>query len=129
MSMQPGFTPAAQFASDARLINLADRFVLPGLIDLHMHLAISMNVDPATLSSEARLALATAGHAARLLQAGVTTVRDVGDNTGVTLAVRDAIAAGKLPGPRIFPAGRRSEEGRVGEACVRTCSSPWSASH
>lgn len=106
MSMQPGFAPAVQFASDARLINLSDRFVLPGLIDLHMHLAISMNVDPATLSSESRLALATAGHAARLLQAGVTTVRDVGDNTGVTLAVRDAIADGKLPGPRIFAAGR-----------------------
>src|SRR3546814_1183182 len=113
MSMQPGFTPAAQFASDARLINLADRFVLPGLIDLHMHLAISMNVDPATLSSEARLALATAGHAARLLQAGVTTVRDVGDNTGVTLAVRDAIADGHLDQKNTRPNSRHKWSSRI----------------
>lgn len=103
-AVEPGLTPAGE--SGARLIDLSDRYVLPGLIDLHMHLAIAMNADAATVASESRLALATAAYARRLLRAGVTTVRDVGDNTRVTLAVRDAIASGDLPGPRIHAAGR-----------------------
>lgn len=90
----------------ARLVDLSDRYVLPGLIDLHMHLAIDMGADSATVASESRLALATAAYVQRLLKAGVTTVRDVGDNTGVTFAVRDAIAAGELAGPRVYAAGR-----------------------
>ncbi|MEP6633617.1 MAG: amidohydrolase family protein [Luteimonas sp.] len=105
-SMQAGFSPASAFGANARLIDLSHQFVLPGLIDLHMHLAIMMNADPQTVGSEPRLALAAAGYAKKLLEAGVTTVRDVGDNTGVTFALRDAFASGELPGPRLFAAGR-----------------------
>ena len=73
----------------ARLVDLRDKFVLPGLIDSHVH-----------LDSDA------GGNAAKTLMAGFTTVRNLGDGTGATLALRDAIAAGELPGPRIIDAGR-----------------------
>lgn len=106
VSVKPGFQPAEDFGPDARLIDLKDRFVLPGLIDLHKHLAILMDADPKTTSSRERLALAAAAAARAVLEAGVTTVRDAGDNSGVLFAVRDAIGAGEIPGPRILAAGR-----------------------
>lgn len=106
LSVEAGFRPAGTYGSGARLVDLSDKYLLPGLIDLHMHLAIIMDSDAATNASEARLALAAAGYARRLLDAGVTTVRDVGDNSGVTLALRDAIARGDVAGPRIVAAGR-----------------------
>jgi imidazolonepropionase-like amidohydrolase len=52
------------------------------------------------------LTLATIAVAKAALDSGVTTLRDVGDNVGVTFAVRDAINAGLMQGPRIFAAGR-----------------------
>ena len=106
VSVESGFRSPGTYGEGARLVDLSDKYLLPGLIDLHMHLAIIMDSDAATNASEARLALAAAGYARRLLDAGVTTVRDVGDNTGVTLALRDAIARGDVPGPRIVAAGR-----------------------
>ena len=105
-AIDAGFVPAARYGSDARLVDLSRHYVLPGLIDLHMHLAIAMDADTATVASPARLVLLAAGYARQLLDAGVTSVRDVGDNSGVTYALRDAIAAGQVPGPRIFAAGR-----------------------
>lgn len=90
----------------ARIVDLSDAYVLPGLIDAHMHLAIDMQADTTTSTSEARLALSTAAYARRLLRAGVTTVRDVGDNGGTVYAVRDAINQGLIEGPRILAAGR-----------------------
>lgn len=105
-ALHPGFRPAAEFGPDARPVDLSGAFVLPGLIDLHVHLAIDANADAATSRSPERLALSAAAYAVRLLGAGVTTVRDVGDNSGVTLALRDAFARNLLPGPRVFAAGR-----------------------
>ncbi|MGO1068986.1 amidohydrolase family protein [Lysobacter sp. CA199] len=102
--LQPGLEPNIE--PGARVIDLSDAHVLPGLIDVHMHLAIDSDVDPVTFASPARMALATAAYARRLLRAGITTVRDVGDNSGVTYAVRDAIDRGDLQGPRILAAGR-----------------------
>ena len=106
VSVEPGFRSPGIHGKGARLVDLSDKYLLPGLIDLHMHLAISMHADAETAASQARLVLAAAGFARRLLDAGVTTIRDVGDNTGVTLALRDAIARGDVPGPRIVAAGR-----------------------
>lgn len=106
VAVDPGRRPASDYGKDAREIDLSDAYVMPGLIDLHMHLAIAMDADPITSTSPARTALSSAGYAARLLDAGVTTVRDVGDNGGVAFALRDAIARGDVPGPRIFAAGR-----------------------
>lgn len=106
VAMHAGFDLAGSNSDKMRIIDLSDRFVMPGLIDAHMHLAIDMHAEATITSSEARMALAVAAYSRQLLNAGVTTVRDVGDNTRVTLAVRDAIADGELAGPRIIAAGR-----------------------
>jgi imidazolonepropionase-like amidohydrolase len=86
--------------------------VLPGLIDLHTHLAdgaIDPNEsDPAAplKSSEARTILKGAKAASIELRCGFTTVRDVGVYRGLTdVALRDSINAGEVEGPRMFVAG------------------------
>ena len=52
-------------------------------------------------------------YAQRTLQAGFTTVRDLGDSFLASLALRDAINAGKVPGPRIFAAGSCANKSRM----------------
>jgi len=83
--------------------------VLPGLIDLHTHLADvgeSSDVAAPIKTSPQATALLGAAHARATLDAGFTTVRDVGTYRGLTdVALRDAIAAGEVPGPRMFVAG------------------------
>jgi imidazolonepropionase-like amidohydrolase len=95
--------------ADATVVDLRNRFVLPGLIDSHVHLA----TDKAGIERQlARISQSTADaayeaavNARKTLAAGFTTVRNLGDPENVVLALRDAIAAGKLPGPRILDAG------------------------
>jgi imidazolonepropionase-like amidohydrolase len=101
-----GYQPADRYGAEARLVDLKDRFVLPGLIDLHKHISMPIDGDRQTLSSETRLALLSAAIARATLHAGVTTVRDIGDNVGVTFAVRDAINSGVMEGSRVIAAGR-----------------------
>jgi imidazolonepropionase-like amidohydrolase len=105
-AVENGYQPVERYGAEARLVDLKERFVLPGLIDLHKHISMPLDEDATTLASEGRLALMTAAVAKATLDAGVTTLRDVGDNVGVTFAVRDAINAGVIVGPRIFAAGR-----------------------
>ena len=83
--------------------------VLPGLIDLHTHLADAGQSADLALplkTSSAATALIGAHNARLTLEAGFTTVRDVGTYRGLTdIALRDAINAGHVPGPRMFVAG------------------------
>ncbi len=84
-------------------------WLLPGLIDCHVHLTIPTELaDPAAGANrtDAAVALYTAKAAERTLQAGVTTARDVGGWNYVEMAVRDAIDQGLATGPRLFLAGR-----------------------
>lgn len=106
VAVDKGYQPAQRYGADAQLIELKDRFVLPGLIDLHKHISLPLEADEHTMSSESRLTLAAASIAKAVLDAGVTTLRDTGDNVGVTFALRDAINSGWVPGPRILAAGR-----------------------
>lgn len=93
----------------AELIDLREQFVLPGLIDCHVHLdsdrAGEAGLLEALTNSDAYFAYEAAVNARKTLEAGFTTVRNLGNDGGVILALRDAIAAGKLPGPRILDAG------------------------
>jgi imidazolonepropionase-like amidohydrolase len=93
----------------ARLWDLRDRFVLPGLIDSHVHLASDRAGAEGQLANVtdgvAKGAYEAAWNARKTLDAGFTTVRNLGDTGGVTLALRDAIAAGWAIGPRIVDAG------------------------
>ncbi|MEU9981715.1 amidohydrolase family protein [Streptomyces sp. NPDC050856] len=85
-----------------------DGTLLPGLIDAHVHLALDAGPDPVTALCEADDATLLAGmarRARRLLDTGVTTARDLGDRDGLAVRLRDDIAAGRLPGPRVLSAG------------------------
>ena len=106
VSVADGFHPADPGAT---LIDLRDKYVLPGLIDSHVHLTsdaggIAGQLEEMTLSPAAQ-AFNAQVNGMKTLRAGFTTVRNLGDGDGVTLALRDAIAAGKAKGPRIVDAG------------------------
>ena len=101
--------PSAEPAATDTVVDLAGCWLVPGLIDCHVHLTQPTDVpDPAAAASrsDAAVALFTAVAARRTLDAGVTTVRDVGGWNYVEMAVRDAIRAGQIDGPRMFLAGR-----------------------
>lgn len=92
----------------AMVIELADATCLPGLIDSHTHL--TFQTSPTGYSDQFRwnvadYAVRSTAYALRTLQAGFTTVRNLGDGEGESIALRNAINAGALPGPRIFTAG------------------------
>ncbi len=94
----------------AHVIDLKDSYVLPGLIDSHVHLAsdaggVAAQLEEVTKSAAA-MAYQAADNARKTLMAGFTTVRNLGDGEdGVVLALRDAINAGIATGPRILDAG------------------------
>ena len=105
-AVQDGFTKPGEGAT---LIDLRDRFVLPGLIDSHVHLTsdrAGVEGQLANVSESAALRSFEAAWSARkTLEAGFTTVRNLGSGDGITLALRDAIAKGWAIGPRIVDAG------------------------
>jgi imidazolonepropionase-like amidohydrolase len=106
VSVTDGFLEAP---AGARLLDLRDRFVLPGLIDSHVHLVSDAGGEAGLIeevrSSDGIAALRAAWNARKTLMAGFTTVRNLGDGTGATLALRDAIQEGWVDGPRIIDAG------------------------
>ncbi len=99
-----------QAPAGAKVIDLGNRFVLPGLIDSHVHLDSDSGGEAAFIegftSSPGTSALRAQWNGMKTLNAGFTTVRNLGDGSGATLALRDAIAAGWVQGPRIVDAGR-----------------------
>ena len=100
------FVPAPE---GTRLIDLKDRFVLPGLIDSHVHLSSDRAGNEGLLAnftdSPQLSAYETYWNAQKTLRAGFTTVRNLGDE-GATLALREAIARGWVMGPTIVDAGQ-----------------------
>ena len=94
---------------DVRVVDLRDAYVVPGLIDSHVHLTNEFSPTSrmkALSDSEVDAALEAAFHAKKTLLAGFTTVQDVGGPNEAIFSLRDAIRAGKLPGPRIRASGR-----------------------
>lgn len=93
---------------DERLIDLSDRFVLPGLIDMHVHLGVDDNLLRARLEVSGRdyedTFLMAQRNARVTLEAGFTTVRDLGGDGRLTGTLRDAVASRDIAGPTIIPA-------------------------
>jgi len=103
-----GFVAAASVSGDATLIDLSDKFVLPGLMDMHVHLLNELGPNSRTDTlyvTTSMQALKGAMHAKRTLDAGFTTVRDLGGEPEAIYALRDAIENGYVQGPRIIAAG------------------------
>ncbi|HTU99467.1 MAG TPA: amidohydrolase family protein [Luteitalea sp.] len=92
----------------ATVIDLGDVTLAPGLIDLHTHLTMDIEgnwVMREVTETAVDSALRGARNARRTVEAGFTTVRDVGSADFADVALGKAIAAGFVPGPRIVPAG------------------------
>lgn len=91
-----------------KVVDLKSSFVLPGLIDSHVHITSqtgpTSRLDEVTQSS-AQQAMDGARYAKRTLMAGFTTVADLGGDNDAVFALRAATAAGDVPGPRIIAAG------------------------
>ena len=93
----------------AKVIDLRDKYVLPGLVDSHVHLTsdtggVLAQLEQVQLTPAAK-AFNALTNAQKTLSAGFTTVRNLGDRDGVTLALRDAIRDGQVVGPNIVDAG------------------------
>ena len=94
--------------SDDKYIDLSGYTVLPGLIDMHVHLGSEYNKnsfqEKITLNA-GDYAIRAVANAEKTLKAGFTTVRNLGDSDGVTISLRNAIKKGIVSGPRIFSSG------------------------
>lgn len=91
-----------------KVVDLKDSFVLPGLIDSHVHLTHEQSPNSrlnAVTRGPADEALVGAGFARKTLMAGFTTVADLGADNKAIFALRDGIKRGDVPGPRIIAAG------------------------
>ena len=89
-------------------IDLKNKFILPGLIDLHVHIESEQSPNRYAskfINNEADVAFEAARYAETTLMSGFTTVRDLG-GTGVNVSLRNAINKGIAKGPRIFTAGK-----------------------
>ncbi len=102
-------TPGFKSENDLKPIDLKSAYVLPGLIDSHVHLTNENGPDARIKEFEdsaVDAAFDGAAYAWRTLQAGFTTVQDVGGGNDTVFGLRDAIAKGKIPGPRMRASGQ-----------------------
>jgi imidazolonepropionase-like amidohydrolase len=142
--VRSGYLDASEFADESsgdvvEYLDLKSHHVLPGLMDMHVHLSFEFDVDGQASHGAAGeyseqhksqkddvYAFATAiGNATKTLQAGYTTVRNVGSSGWHIFALRDAINDGNMTGPRIYTSGHTirvgADDGAGACASVETC--------
>jgi imidazolonepropionase-like amidohydrolase len=106
---------AGDAGSGARIVDLGDATLMPGLIDAHTHLSAPIATttylhaletpDKPLGDSVAEAAILSVRNAQAMLRNGFTTIRDVGGSSGIDLAMRNAVARGYVVGPRILASG------------------------
>lgn len=100
--------PRASLPLSADVVDLGDATMLPGLIDVHQHLAFDASTDPVVrldADDDGALLLRMRLAARRALAVGVTTIRDLGDRNYLSLTLRDWFLDGNEVGPRIVASG------------------------
>jgi imidazolonepropionase-like amidohydrolase len=100
---------AERDAPSGTTLRLDGLTLLPGLINCHVHLCFGGEADPGTAmvrEAFAATVIKAAMRARQTVEAGVTTVRDLGGRDYAELSVRDAIRSGTIPGPRVLCAGK-----------------------
>ncbi len=104
-----GVVPEGRAPAGPTVLHLDGLTVLPGLINCHVHFCLGGEPDPARVLLEdppATRVIKAVLRARQTVEAGVTTVRDLGGVDEIALALRDATRAGLIPGPRILAAAR-----------------------
>ena len=108
VEVRTGFADTAEFGDGVTVIDLRNEFVMPGLMDMHVHLQGQLGPnrykDDLQMSPQL-MQMRSIMYAKRTLEAGFTTVRDVGSSPQEMYAMRDAINNGWIDGPRIIAAG------------------------
>jgi len=105
----PDLSAETKGGASVQEVDLRQKFVLPGLIDCHVHLNGEYTPDrrlKEVTETDADVTIHTITNARKTLDAGFTTVRDLGAKGDSILAVRDAVARGEIVGPRILCAGK-----------------------
>lgn len=105
IAVGPWATLKSQVDSDTQTIDLSDYTVMPGLIDVHTHLTFDAEANDAGMTSIPREALHGVKGARQTLAAGFTSVRNLGAYGYADVALRDAIEAGDISGPRMQVTG------------------------
>ena len=106
--VRDGFAKPGDFDGDVTTIDLKDQFVLPGLMDAHVHLQGELgpkNDSESLKMSPQQVEMRSVMYGMRTLLAGFTTVRDAGSSPQEMYALRDGINQGWVDGPRIIAAG------------------------
>ncbi|GGI77751.1 metal-dependent hydrolase family protein [Shewanella gelidii] len=104
-AVRSGFVAASDYGQDAQLIDLSSSFVMPGMMDMHVHLQAEFGPDNdknMLKQSDADLAMSSVYYAKKTLLAGFTTVRDLRSQTEQMYALRDGINKGWIDGPRVI---------------------------
>jgi imidazolonepropionase-like amidohydrolase len=105
--MQVGESRRVTVPSDAHRVDIQGKVVMPGMIDVHTHLYLGCETNPLSRLRDLTpfTAIRAAVYAQRMLEAGFTSIRDLGSWGFVCVALKRAIEAGLVPGPRMLVAG------------------------
>ena len=117
--------PLLRDLGEVRTLELGGRWLMPGLMDMHVHLALALPGPTrllAQLETDMELFVRAYRNALDALEAGVTFIRSVGGPRGVDFAIKRAVSSGQLRGPRIVSSGQAvivtGGHGSSSEGCV-----------